>query len=352
MKMLKIMVVLVVSLALQVTAQTNAPQPTYIKGGLDIRYNSRIHPGKIGFNDVYSFIDLNISNSAVFKGSITQTPLIRGSVYGISQQSSMKFELDCFIVNPANPRDTRQVGRIYGAVPISENNEYNYANGTVKLGINLAQGSETKFDGLVLGKPNRPAGWFDSFKGEAIRLGVYSGDKIKSISIKKYDKMTFQQHILAEGPLSMYPASTVNGELLYDYNRNTWFFNNVTITYFLKNRAMVADKLSGTVTYFEPPNRKTTGESEYRFDIRFNEPPISEAALFNTTEMDESSVFQQNTTVPSLTGVMKYKDTFVNGTVTASMVQVDLMGNRLTKQQVMNVFKLVFFSSIVPFNAE
>jgi len=53
-----------------------------------------------------------------------------------------------------------------------------------------------------------------------------------------------------------------------------------------------------------------------------------------------------------LVGVMKYKDTLQGETVVASRVAIDLTGNQLTKQQVMNLFKLVFFSSIVPINAE
>ncbi len=98
-------------------------------------------------------------------------------------------------------------------------------------------------------------------------------------------------------------------------------------------------------------------QGEYQFDIRFNETPsnATEAAVFSNTQkpvLDEAAFFAVDATIQSLTGTMKYRDTKAKDIVSASSVAVDLTGNKLSKQQVMNAFKLVMISSIVPINAE
>ena len=67
---------------------------------------------------------------------------------------------------------------------------------------------------------------------------------------------------------------------------------------------------------------------------------------------DESAFFATNDTVPALVGRMNYQDTMSGDSVTYSKVDIDLVGNRLNKQQVMNLYKLLFFTCVVPFNAE
>lgn len=111
------------------------------------------------------------------------------------------------------------------------------------------------------------------------------------------------------------------------------------------------DRISGTIRWVESPERKSNGEGQYEFDIRVNEPVAAESSIFASSS-DESAYFQTDLSIPSLTGLMKYKDTMVGETVTASVVRIDLAGNKITKQQCMNLAKLFFFSSIVPINAE
>jgi hypothetical protein len=49
---------------------------------------------------------------------------------------------------------------------------------------------------------------------------------------------------------------------------------------------------------------------------------------------------------------MSYKDTMSGDVVAASSVKVALVGNQMTKQQAMYMFKQLFLSAIVPLNAE
>ncbi len=334
-------------LALAASAQTNVE--TFVKGTLNINYASRTSPSA---KDVYT-LDMNVANSANFGGSITYTPLVKGLV-GISQPASLSYEIACDVINPKKPEQRRNVGRIYGAVPISPEGIYNFNNGSLRIGVvgmGSARAFEGKFGGHALGRPLIKAdGWLDKLKNQAVNIQKTVNGKTITLSVKKYDKMSYRSHVLAQGPVQMYPEATVNGDMLYDYSRYVWYFQNVTVSYFINGR-QVADRLTGNIRWVESPNRKANGEGEYQFDIRVNEPPPSESAIFAVAS-DESAFFETDSSIPSMTGAMKYKDTMQGETVTASAVQVDLQGNKLTKEQAMNIFKLVMLTSIVPINAE
>lgn len=341
-----IIMVMLAAVTLAASAQTSNV-PTFIKGTMNIQYSSRTKEGVVNIPDVYN-ISANISNSTVFTGEIKHFPLVQGTVYGVAQNSSLQYKLDCGIINPANVNETKNVARIYGKVPITPEGVYDFSSGNLTIGL-IMQGTESKFSGVALGKPLvRKKGWFDSIQQEALSLTRGSSGKVV---VKKYDKMVFQNHKIPAGPIALYPEMTINGEMVYDYDRYVWYFNNVTINYYFKNTQR-ADRLTGNIRWVESPNRKNDGKGEYQFDIHVNEPPANEASLF-AAAADEASFFAVDTAIPALTGTMKYKDTIFGGErVTASAVTIDLVGQKLDKQQVMNLFKLLFFSSIVPINAE
>jgi hypothetical protein len=162
--------------------------------------------------------------------------------------------------------------------------------------------------------------------------------------------MEFQNHVLGSGPVQIYPESTVNGFLIYDYDRSAWHFQNITVVYVVDGRQL-SDKLSGNIRWVENQNRKLNGEGEYQFDIRINEPLPNESDVFSGPQ-DEASFFDTDIKVESLTGNMKYKDSLVGGSVVSSNVKINLIGNKLNKQRLMYLSKLILFSTIVPFNAE
>jgi len=84
-----------------------------------------------------------------------------------------------------------------------------------------------------------------------------------------------------------------------------------------------------------------------------NEPEVksTEADAFAPAG-DESAFFEADPKLAALIGTMKYKDTMSGDTVTQSAVTVDLTGNQLTKQQVMNLCKLILITCVVPMNSE
>jgi hypothetical protein len=341
-------------MSMQVYAETNSP--TFIKGTVDIRYNSRNSetPTK-GVQDVYS-LDVNVANSAHFAGKITDTPLIIEGVFSksVTQARSLYYDIGCDVVNPKNPSQTKNVGRMYGRVPIEESGAYRYDRGNLEVSVlpmGNAGGFNSKFAGSALGKPLvRPANWLDNLKRDAVNITRSVNGKTMTVTLKKYDKMEFRQHVLGAGPVQIYQPVTVNGEMLYDYDKFSWFFNNVTVQYAVGTSVKI-DRLSGTIRWVESPQRKTNGEGEYQFDIRVNEPAPSESAAF-APAADENAFFETDSTIPALVGSMKYKDTLRGETTLASRVTIDLTGNNLTKQQTMVLCKLIVFSAVVPMNAD
>jgi hypothetical protein len=338
-------------------AQQQPAPETFIKGDIAIKFNTRTNTGsdgkvKEGVADKYT-LSVNVANSALFRGTIQHTPYI-ASLVGSSQQAHLDYVLDCDVVNPKNPSQTRNVGRLFGTVPVDDKNICRFADGNLKLvvfPVGTAKGFESTFKGLAVGKPPASSeGFLSKLKKEALSITKSINGKSVAISVTKYDKMEFQSHVLAAGPVQIYPEALVNGSMIYDYGRTAWYFDNVTITYALDGR-QYQDKLTGNIRWIESANRASSGEGEYQFDVRVNEPAQTEASVF-TGPADESAFFSTDESIPALTGVMKYKDALAGETVTASAVTVDLKGNKLTKQQAMYLAKLLLLSAVVPLNAE
>lgn len=338
-------------LALNAGAQTN--KPTFIKGTMDIRFNTRTvaEPTK-GVTDLYT-LNLNVSDSALFKGTIAFTPYL-ASFLGAVQSASLNYNIECDVVNPANPSQTKNVGRLYGIVPITPEGVYKFGDGSLRVGVyasGRSQEFESKFTGTAAGKPLvRSEGFLDKLKREAMNISKTVNGKTVTLIVKKYDKMTFTGHVMGQGPVPIYGEATVSGEMVYDYARLAWYFNNLKMSYAQDGQSKV-DTLTGSIRWVESPQRKSNGEGEYQFDVRVNEPPPSESSAFSAAT-DESAFFQTDDTVAGLSGTMKYRDTMKGETVTASVVAVDLKGSKLSRQQTMNLAKLIMISSIIPINAE
>jgi hypothetical protein len=187
--------------------------------------------------------------------------------------------------------------------------------------------------------------WFSAAKKKAaFQVSRIVNGSAQTVTVSNYDVMGYDQANMAGGPLGIYPQCMVHGQMAYDYDRKAWFFKGVQLAYQHENRGL-ADKLTGTIAYDQKQNT-------YTFDVRLNEPAVSEASAFNTTTQDESSFFATDPKLVALTGTMKYKDTVAGDVVTASHVDIDLVGNQMDKIQTMNLFKLIILTAIIPMNSE
>ncbi len=344
---------------LSAVAQAPAAAPT-VKGSMKIDFKSRLQVNDAGMPqpevvDTYA-VDLTVADSLLFQGNIIYLPPIFSSVLGRETQASkLDYKLDLSVRNPANLSEVKRIGRMVGGVPIDRNGVYDYSKGTLRIAVDAmgkASGFESPFGGLAAGKPPKVGSTLEKAKKQALTMTRSVKGKTIKLVVTDYDKMALTGLSLAAGPLKTYPDTTVNGELLYDYERSAWYFNAFTMTYQVDGKA-VTDKLSGNIKWVESPQRKSNGEGEYQFDVRANEPEVKqgEAAVFAAPD-DESAFFATDTTLPSLTGKAKYKDTMRGESVIASNVTVDLVGNNLTKQQVVNLTKLLWFVSVIPMNSE
>jgi hypothetical protein len=243
-------------------------------------------------------------------------------------------------------------------VNIATSGEYNYSGGLGFSVLDRMAGSDSKFSGVAAGKPLvRPPNWMETLQRQTINITRSVNGKIMTVSLKKYDKMEFRSVVIAAGPIPLYPDTTVNGEMLYDYEKNTWFFNNMNVNYASTNLSgeniIRSDRISGTIRYIEDDARKTNGKSEYQFDIRVNEPIVSEStALASPKVVDESAFFASDNSAVGLFGTMKYQDSIKNDVTLTSAVDINLYGVGITKQQLMILNKIIIFTSIVPMNAD
>jgi hypothetical protein len=320
-----------------------------VTGSMQISYRTRAQETpKPGVTDVYT-VNVNVANSAVFHGTIEQLPYIANTLSS-DQPGRVSYDVDLDIVNPRNVTQTRNVGKLTGYVPADKQNVYHYdAANSVKVivfPIGAAKGFESRFNGTVLGKPPAASG-FTKMKQDAVKLVSSKGG---AITLTKYDKMVFQNHVLPSGPVLIYPETTVAGTAFYDYDRSAWHFNNLTLTYNADGKRAV-DTLSGSIRWIEAKNRKQTGEGHYELNVYVNEPPPTESSIFAATA-DESAFFAASDEMPGLIGSISYKDTFAGDTVTNSAIQIDLKANHLSKAQTMALVKLLLFSLLVPLNAE
>ena len=320
-------------------AQNNVPTPpTFIKGDININFETRQKQGVEKITDKYN-LNLNISNSILLKGLIEYRPFIK-STFSANQNAQLSYDVDTDIVNPKNPTQTRNVGKILGIVPISEQNTYDFTNSNAKInvfGAGNARGFESKFSGTAIGKPPIASG-FAAIKQDAVRLVNGKGG---SVTLTKYDKLEFVNIQVPAGPVGIYPETVISGNFLYDYSKGAWYLHNVTISYTVDNKR-IQDTLTGNIRW---------KDGQYIFDLKINEPLPSEAAVFSAPA-DESAFFEADSESQSVTGVVKYIDTKSGDRVIGSKVSVDLTGTKINKQQITYVAKIVFLVLVVPFNAE
>jgi hypothetical protein len=354
-RLLMMVVIAALAIALPAVGADNT-----IKGKLDIQFNSRVQVDSagnptLGVKDVYTF-DVMVVDTLGFQGTIQVLPTVLSSRMGSERQrAALDYSLNLLVANPANLSQKKAVGKLVGEVQIDKQGVYHFDQGTLRIAVDAmgkATGFESAFRGTAVGKPPKNASLAEKVKKQALTLTRQVKGKTVSLVVKDYDIMTLQGLVLAAGPVRSYPETTVNGEMMYDYERSAWYFRNLTMTYQMDGKA-VTDKVTGNIKWVESPQRKTNGQGQYEFDVRFNEPEQTgnETAVFQKAD-DEAAFFATDTSLPSLTGTAKYVDRFRGETVTSSAVVIDLVGNNLNKTQVVNAFKLIWLVDVVPVNAE
>ncbi|MDZ4831661.1 MAG: hypothetical protein SGJ09_15865 [Phycisphaerae bacterium] len=329
-----------------------------IAGTMEITFNTRTKKDSsgdlkegsaaVGAKDLYKF-DLVVAKTTQFTGEITRQPNLYTSTLGRQKQAAqLGFAIDLMVMNPKDMKQKRSVGKWVGTVPIDT------ASGAYNLGAGDADGeSRLRIDVNAIG---RAPAFKDLFQGKLVGkaekkegLASYTykrlvGDKTVEIKVKKADPMRFEGIELGKGPAESYPRTVVNGRLDYDYETGNWFTDGIRFHYTLDGKEF-DDVVTGSIKWVEDPSRATNGKGYYEFNLRFNEEKnksaSTESAAFEKMS-DEDAFFYVDDSVPSLTGRIGYVDTMISGsdTPSSSKVAFNLNANKLTKQQIMNFFKL------------
>jgi hypothetical protein len=339
-----------------------------ITGAMQIDFKTRtnldtsgdLKEGSAAINVADSYkLDLIVAETTQYVGEIQRYPKLYSKILGRNKQDAKLFyNVQLNVLNPKDLKQKKTVGKWVGTVPVDPaTGAYDLSGGGAQESalrvdvdaVGKAQAFKDNFGGKLIGK---------SDKKENLGSSLYKrvvGNKTVEVKVTKSDPMTFQNVQLAKGPAEIYPRTTVNGKLDYDYETGNYYADNIKFRYTLDGKE-VEDTITGTIKWVEDADRASTGKGYYDFNLRFNEEKNKTASTEgNAFEAmsDEDAFFAVDTSVPSLTGKIEYVDTFVGGgtTPSASKVTYHLNANKLTKQQAVNFFKL-WIIAVGPTNDE
>lgn len=301
----------------------------------------------IGVADSYKF-DLVVGKTTQFSGNISRKPnLYTKLLQKKKQDAELAYDVNLAVMNPKDLKQKKNVGKWVGLIPIdTASGAYDLSAGSAKErplriaidAIGKAPSFTDTFAGRMMGKAEKK----DNLAQYSYKRLI--GEKTVTITAKQVDPMRFEGVVLAKGPAEIYPRTTVIGRLDYDYETGNWFTDGIKMRYTLDG-AEVEDIITGSIKWVEDSNRDSNGKGYYEFNLRFNEEKnktaSGEGAAFEKMS-DEDAFFAVDNSVPCLTGRIEYADTFIPGadTPSSSKVTYNLHANKLSKQQVMNFFKL------------
>lgn len=328
-----------------------------ISGSMDIDFGTRTNldtSGKLkegsaalGAKDTYKF-KLSVAKTTEFDGEITRQPnLYSKLIQKKAQEAELGYSINLAVLNPRDLKQKKVVGKWVGQIPVDP------ATGAFNLGGGAKNERPLRMDIDAVGKA---AAFRDNFGGrlmgkaekkEGLASSTYKrlvGKREVTVVVKQSDPMRFENVILAKGPAEVYPRTTVSGRLDYDYETSNWITDGIKFRYAVDGKD-VEDTLTGTIKWVEDSDYDATGKGYYEFNLRFNEEKnksaTGEGAAFEAMSA-EDAFFAVDNSIPCLTGKIEYLDAFGSGgeTVISSKVTYHLNANKVTKQQVMNFFKM------------
>ncbi|NWH07219.1 MAG: hypothetical protein HXY22_00955 [Alphaproteobacteria bacterium] len=339
-------------------AETVAGGEARITGTLDVEFGSRLASGATGV-DVYTYKGLTIGDLMVLNGTVHRTP-----------EEKMSYSIKFDVFNPASPGQVaREVAIQRGDAIIDENGAYKPAEG--KLRLDVVKGAQTSsgYSGVLKGR--EVTRWWEiseqltTAQQQATKLYArYVDGKTIVIQVSNPDPLGFQNLVLAAGPFSYLPETTVSGNLDYDYELGNWLTDNdgIKLTYTLDGQP-VTDKITGSIHFVEEEGTATVGSTMvsytgyYDYSLRFNETAVvpDQAFFDGNNEQSELDAFfsSGDTSKPGIYGRVYFKDAEDNckmvkgqdGTEacvgpTRSVITYDLKATGLSYAQLAAWFKI------------
>lgn len=329
-----------------------AAEKAHITGTLTVDFGSRLENGATGV-DAYKFDKLTVADLMVLSGTVNRTP-----------EKSLSYSERIDVFNPAKPGEVAEgVAIARGDVTINDAGAYDLGASNFRIDIVKGTQSTSKFGGTLQGR--EVTRWWEvseqlnRAQSEAKKLySRYADGKTITIQVTNPDPLGFQNVVLAAGPFTYLPETTVNGNLDYDYELGNWLTDNngLTLTYTLGGTQIV-DKVTGSIRYVEEAGTATTSTGAsvtytgyYDYSLRFNEQAVAaDQAFFDgSNEASELDAFfsTSDTSKPGLYGRVYFQDSEDNckkakgqdGTEncvgpTKSVITYDLKGTGLTYAQ-------------------
>jgi hypothetical protein len=351
-----------------------------ISGTMDINFNTRTHKdtsGKLekdsaekGVKDEYK-IAIKVARTTEFSGKVERQPYLFSKILGREVQSAqLQYDLDLFVLNPSDLSQKKEVGKWVGVVPVDSKGTYEFGSGDNPLRIAVsAVGKSPAFEDKFGGKLTDSKGGvakgglvgdaLQSAKSKGATFMRKIGKKEVKIELKNIQVLNLENLVLAKGPVETYPATTVTGSLTFDYDTGNWLTEGIKFKYNLDGKEHL-DTMTGSIKWEEDANRKENGKGHYELNLRFNEDQQKEVtdenAVFNNSNVSaEEAFFVVDTAMPALTGKIEYVDTLNQGDAevppSTSKLTFNVNANKLTKQQIVNFFKL-WLAAIGPLNDE
>lgn len=341
--------------------------PGAITGTMTIDFGTRVGAEANGTPaaetiDTY-LVDIGVTETIALKGKIVRRPWLPTAALGSTRQEGFfAYDLKCVLRKAGDPSQTRTLGQLVGAMRLDGNGRYFLAEspegrGRLRIAtesIGKITGFVSNYAGEIQGRPAEQAGLWGMATRATKKVQKtyvrYAGGKVVKQTVSGADPMGFDRVELAQGPLSGYPASKLNGSIDYDAEQGIWYVD-VKTNYMVDGNA-VNDRYSGTIRWNEDANRSTNGIGWYDVNVRINEKPVSEEDAFSAPgSTAEDEFFAADNTVPGFTGRINYVDTFAGDTVTASKVSYAVDGASVSKVQTMNFAKMLLLM-VGPFNDE
>ncbi len=262
-----------------------------ITGQIVADFGSRRASGATGV-DVYTVSSLKVADLMILSGTIQRTP-----------EKSLSYSVKFDVNNPKNRTQVaKDVAILRGDTVIDESGRYLPANG--KLRIDVVKGSQTSagFRGVLQGR--EVTRWWELkeqlAKAQKSVTKAYSrvvDGKTITIQVKNPDPLGFDGLVLAQGPFSYLPETTVRGSLDYDYELGNWLTDNngLTLTYQIGDTPFT-DKVTGSIRFAEEKgSAQIDGKAVpytgyYDYSLRFNEDKVKADEAFFDGENSDAEV--------------------------------------------------------------
>lgn len=293
-------------------AEVIAADKGRITGETIVNFGSRKLADNTGV-DTYAITNLKAADLMVLNGTINRTP-----------EKSLSYSVKFDLFNPKNPAQVaKEAAILRGDVVIDQTGRYDPVAGKLRIDIVKGTQSSAPYRGGLQGR--EVTRWWEV--GEQLKRAQKAATKQYSrvvegktitIEVKNADPLKFDGLVLATGPFSYLPETTVRGSLDYDYELGNWLLDNngLTLTYQIGEK-LINDRITGSIRYAEEAGSATVdGKSVaytgyYEYNLRFNEEAQkSDAAFFEGDANAQNDAFfsSADQSKPGIYGRVYFED--------------------------------------------